>query len=72
MKIIKKITDKVLAQSSKENRRKGQLKTIALTVLIAINHSELLTPYPIAKEILAGAEALLLREIAKHAITTND
>ena len=67
-----KIIDKVLAKSSKKNRRKGQLKTIALTVLIAINNSNILTPYPVVKEVLGVAEGLLLREIAKHATESND
>jgi hypothetical protein len=67
-----KLIDKVLAVSSKKNRRKGQLKTIALTLLVAVNNSNILTPYPILKEVVGIAEGLLLREIANHAIVTND
>jgi hypothetical protein len=67
-----KIIDKILATSSKKNRRKGQLKTIALTVLVAVNNSNILTPYPILKEVVGIAEGLLLREIANHATLTND
>ena len=68
MEIFKKIR----AKSSKENRKKGQIKTFVLGAIVLVNHSELLTPYPLVKEVMAMAEILLLKEIHEHATKVGD
>lgn len=67
-----KILEKIVARSSKENRRKGQIKsflTLALTVAVG---SGTLDNYPIAKEVAVFVSGILAKESYNHAITTNE
>lgn len=67
MKILKKIQ----GESTPDNRRKGQIKTVVFGTIICISQSDVLTPYPLAKTIVDLLAGVVLRDVVKHATTVN-
>lgn len=66
-----KLFDKIKAESTTDNRLKGQIKTVFVAMLGTISTSGLLDSKPIIKTCVDVAIGILTREVVKHATTYN-
>ena len=69
---MKNLVDKIVARSDKRNRRKGQLKTIALTALQVVSQSGVLDAYPVVKTIVDVVSGIVLKQVTEHALNNNE
>jgi hypothetical protein len=66
-----KLFNKIKAESTTDNRLKGQLKTVAVSMLGVISTSGLLDSKPIIKTCVDVALGILTRDVIRHATTYN-
>jgi hypothetical protein len=66
-----RILDKIKAESTSDNRRKGQIKTVVVSMLGVISTSGVLDAKPIIKTLVDVALGVLTRDVFNHAITFN-
>ena len=66
-----KLIDKIKAESTSDNRMKGQIKTILVSFLGVISTSGVLDTKPIVKTCVDVALGILTRDVINHATTYN-
>lgn len=66
-----KLLDKIKAESTSDNRMKGQIKTILVSILGVISTSGVLDTKPIVKTCVDVALGILTRDVINHATTYN-
>jgi hypothetical protein len=66
-----KLLDKIKAESTTDNRRKGQIKTVVVSMLGVISTSGILDSKPIIKTCVDVALGILTRDVINHATTYN-
>ena len=66
-----RILDKIKAESTTDNRFKGQFKTILVSMLGVITASGVLDTKPVVKTIVDVTLGILTRDVIKHATTFN-
>ncbi len=64
-----RILDKIKAESTSDNRRKGQIKTVVVSMLGVISTSGVLDSKPIIKTLVDVALGVLTRDVINHATT---
>lgn len=66
-----KLLDKIKAESTNENRRKGQIKTILVSILGGLTTSGILDAKPVIKTCADVVLGILTRDVINHATTFN-
>ena len=66
-----KFFDKIKAESTTDNRFKGQFKTILVSMLGVITASGVLDSKPLVKTIVDVTLGILTRDVINHATTYN-
>jgi hypothetical protein len=66
-----KFLDKIKAESTTDNRFKGQFKTILVSMLGVITASGVLDTKPLVKTIVDVTLGILTRDVINHATTYN-
>ena len=66
-----KFLDRIKAESTSDNRAKGQFKTILVSMLGVITASGVLDAKPLVKTIVDVTLGILTRDVINHATTYN-
>jgi hypothetical protein len=66
-----KIIDRIKAESTTDNRRKGQIKTVVVSMLGVISTSGILDNKPVVKTCVDVFLGILTRDVINHAVTYN-
>jgi hypothetical protein len=66
-----KLIDRIKGESTPNNRRKGQLKTVIAGVLTTVSTSGLIDDKPLIKTAVDLFAGILVRDIFNHATTVN-
>jgi len=66
-----RILDKIKAESTTDNRFKGQFKTILVSMLGVLTASGVLDTKPLVKTIVDVTLGILTRDVINHATTYN-
>lgn len=67
---MKNLIRKIKADSSPQNQLKGQLSTLAATVLTVVSNSGLLNNYPVIKSVTDMLSGALFLKAGNHALKT--
>jgi len=66
-----RLLDKIKAESTTDNRRKGQIKTVVVSMLGVISTSGVLDSKPVIKTCVDVVLGILTRDVINHAVTYN-
>lgn len=66
-----KLFDKIKAESTTDNRMKGQLKTVIVAMLGVVSTSGVLDTKPVIKTCVDVVLGILTRDVVNHAVTYN-
>lgn len=66
-----KLFDKIKAESTTDNRMKGQIKTVFVTMLGVVSTSGILDTKPVIKTCVDVLLGVLTRDVINHATTYN-
>lgn len=66
-----KLIDKIKGESTPQNRRKGQIKTVLASVLTAVSTSGMIDDKPLIKTVVDIFAGVLVRDVINHATTVN-
>ena len=66
-----KFFEKIKAESTSDNRAKGQFKTILVSILGVVTTSGVLDTKPVIKTIVDVTLGILTRDVINHATTYN-